>query len=140
MRKYAINMHLKYNYMHQYANNMHKYAIGKYAQICPNMWKNAKYMQGICKYMQGLRLVLFCENMQDICTYMQNMQARILYAVYAHIFIPHFADGASHCIGYNSIAVACCSAEAVPSVTFYRLYSRRPPPSRASHCRGYYMI
>ena len=49
MRKYAINMHLKYNYMLQYANDMHKYAIGKYAQICPNMWKYAKYMQGICK-------------------------------------------------------------------------------------------
>ncbi len=60
-------MHLKYSYMLQYANNMHKYAIGKYAQICPNSWKYAKYMQEICNHMPGLRLVLFYEKMQEIC-------------------------------------------------------------------------
>jgi hypothetical protein len=68
---------------------MHLVNMHKNAQICGNMQK-------ICKYMQGLRLVLFVQkyarNMQDICMYMQNMQARILYAVYARICIPHFAD------------------------------------------------
>ena len=60
---------IKNSNMLKYENYMHKYAIGKYAQICTNimMLKYAKNMQEICKYMQGLRLVLFCENMQEIC-------------------------------------------------------------------------
>ena len=65
--------------MNKYANYMHKYAkicstfCSK--EICKNMQKYANYMHAICKNMQ-------------------NMQSRFLYAKYAKICTPHFADEA----------------------------------------------
>jgi hypothetical protein len=78
--------------MLQYARYMHKYAIGKYAHICPNMRKYARNMQVYARPQISSVLPKNARNMQDIWTYMQNLQARILYALYAHICIPHFAD------------------------------------------------
>ncbi len=63
--------------MNKYANYMQKYAkicstfCSK--EICKNMQKYANYMHAICKNMQ-------------------NMQSRFLYAKYAKICTPHFAD------------------------------------------------
>ena len=69
MQIYAI-------YMQKYANICSTVCA---TEICKNMQKYAKYMHAICKNMQ-------------------NMQSRFLYAEYAKICTPHFADagGAGH--------------------------------------------
>jgi len=64
MQIYAI-------YMQKYANICSTVCA---TEICKNMQKYAKYMHAICKNMQ-------------------NMQSRFLYAEYAKICTPHFADG-----------------------------------------------
>jgi len=63
MQIYAI-------YMQKYANICSTVCA---TEICKNMQKYAKYMHAICKNMQ-------------------NMQSRFLYAEYAKICTPHFAD------------------------------------------------
>jgi hypothetical protein len=68
--------------------NMHKYA-----EICGNMHNICTNMPVYARPQISSVLRKYERNMQDICTYMQNMQARILYAVHAHIYTPHFADG-----------------------------------------------
>ena len=67
MQIYAI-------YMQKYANICSTVCA---TEICKNMQKYAKYMHAICKNMQ-------------------NMQSRFLYAEYAKICTPHFAD-----VGYD---------------------------------------
>ena len=70
--------------MLQYARYMHKYE-----EKCK---KYARNMQVYARPQISSVLPKYARNMQDICTYMQNMQSRIVYAVYADICIPHFAD------------------------------------------------
>ena len=75
--KYAknicTNMQIYAIYMQKYANICSTVCA---TEICKNMQKYAKYMHAICKNMQ-------------------NMQSRFLYAEYAKICTPHFADGRS---------------------------------------------
>ena len=72
--KYAknicTNMQIYAIYMQKYANICSTVCA---TEICKNMQKYAKYMHAICKNMQ-------------------NMQSRFLYAEYAKICTPHFAD------------------------------------------------
>ena len=64
------NMQIYAIYMQKYANICSTVCA---TEICKNMQKYAKYMHAICKNMQ-------------------NMQSRFLYAEYAKICTPHFAD------------------------------------------------
>jgi hypothetical protein len=98
--KYAENMHKicrKYaENMQVYAQNMLKYAIKKYARICTNMHKICnKYATNMQRYAMSVNIDLLWEyarNMHKICRNMQYMQSWILYAEYARICTPHFAD------------------------------------------------
>jgi hypothetical protein len=74
--------------MLKYASNMHKYAIGKYAQICTNMQKHAKYMQEKCKYMQGLRIVLFCINARCMHVYAEYASKDIICSICTYMHPP----------------------------------------------------
>jgi predicted component of viral defense system (DUF524 family) len=75
---------------------MHKYAVRKYAKICKNMQKICmKYainMQKYALHQISVQLYKYARNMQKICNYMQYMSSRNLYAEYAEICIPHYAD------------------------------------------------
>ena len=75
----------------------------KYAKnICKNMQIYAIYMQKYANICSTVCATEICKNMQKyvkymhaICKNMQNMQSRFLYAEYAKICTPHFADGNS---------------------------------------------
>jgi hypothetical protein len=69
-RNICTNMQIYAIYMQKYANICSTVCA---TEICKNMQKYAKYMHAICKNMQ-------------------NMQSRFLYAEYAKICTPHFAD------------------------------------------------
>jgi hypothetical protein len=63
-----------YGHTSRNAEYMHKYAIRKiaqtqwrkYAQMCTNKYAQ-NMQQQICKYVQGQRKVVCCENMQEKC-------------------------------------------------------------------------
>jgi hypothetical protein len=105
----------------------------KYAQICLNMQK-------ICKYVQGLKLILFCENMQDICKiytricrvckqgfYMQYMQ---IYAFPTLLMQP--------AAGYKQLSLRplrLAPAGAGPGVSWASRLTRGPLGQPESRCR-----
>jgi len=55
--------------------------------------KYAINMQKYALHQISVQLYKYARNMHEICNYMQYMSSRNLYAEYAEICIPHFADG-----------------------------------------------
>ena len=55
--------------------------------------KYAINMQKYALHQISVQLYKYARNMHKICNYMQYMSSRNLYAEYAEICIPHFADG-----------------------------------------------
>ena len=130
-KEYAKNMQ-------EYAINMQKYAIVKYAEICRNMQKICnKYAINMQKYARPANIELLWEyarNMQKICKNMQYMQSGILYAEYARICTPHFADAAAAWTLGPGQAESSQTSNAAVLVTVTSqcrhrdLHHRRPPP------------
>jgi hypothetical protein len=82
--------------MHKIWTNYDKNAIWKYAKIYTNRHIYAQICINMpqCKYMSGLREMPCYENMQKLCKkYSRNIQSSILYATYAEMCSPRFADG-----------------------------------------------
>jgi hypothetical protein len=104
----------------------------KYAKnICKNMQIYAMYMQKYANICSTVCATEICKNMQKyakymhaICKNMQNMQSRFLYAEYAKICTPHFADD---CHGCDSLkrrrhsSALHCTSRLVSIVTVIKL-------------------
>jgi hypothetical protein len=113
------NMQIYAIYMQKYANICSTVCA---TEICKNMQKYAKYMHAICKNMQ-------------------NMQSRFLYAEYAKICTPHFADGLG--LGLHRreplcIMIVPVSRRQLVSEAFPASRSRSPSAKWGMHIFAYF--